>query len=207
MSIEYEGKWEDLEIIEKIVHEPIKGGKPIFPKKMGHKTINDLNERTLQYSLHVGHTYIFQKNLGIPWTSYAEVRGPVLNRVYKMNYYMGMIKSYRELYPVIPIHHILKDELLVICKGTNLYREVKYEKIPVADGEIDIPTESGRYREPIRDDQIYRFEYGAIDDCCLYIERQGFVDNIYDKNYIDNSDCRLDEFKKETIWEQIKDIK
>ena len=204
MSIEYKGKWSDLEIIEKIVHEPIKGGKPIFPEKIYHKTINDLNIRTLQYSLHVGHVFIFQKNMGIPWTSYAEVRGPVINQIYKMNYYLGMIKSYRDLYPVIPIHHILKDELLVICRGTNLHREVTYEKI--ADGETDIPTESGRYREPIRDDQIYRFEYGAIDDCCLYIERQGFVDNIYDKNYIKHSETHLDEFKKETIWEQIKDI-
>lgn len=191
----------NMYVIEKVVHN---GPTVSFTKKFYAETINNLNKRTLQYSLHVGHIYIFQKNLGIPWTSYAEVRGMALNEVYKINYNLGMIKNYRELYPVIPIHYILKNELLVICRGTNLYRETKYENIPVGENEIDIPTENGRYREPIRDDQIYRFEYGLIDDMCLYIEKQGFVDNIYDKNYIDYSETRLDEFKKETILKQVE---
>jgi len=193
-----------MEIIEKAVFDSPKVFEVKFPEKLYNETINNLNKRTLQYSLHVGHIFIFQKNMGIPWTSYAEVRGVILNEVYKINYNVGMIKHYRELYPVIPIHHILKDELLVICRGTNLYREIENPAMPERGAEIDIPTIKQIYKEPVADDQIYRFEYGLIDDMCLYIERQGFVDNMYDKNYITNSETNLDEFKKETILKGIK---
>ena len=184
----------NMDIIERVVHN---GSEVNFPKKFYAETINNLNKRTLQYSLHVGHIYIFQQNLGVPWTSYAEVRGEALNEVYKINYHVGMIKSYRDLYPVIPIHHILKNELLVVCRGTNFHTD----EVKGADG---IPVLNQKHREPLKDDQIYRFEYGLINDMCLYIERQGFVDNIYDKNYIDHFETRLDEFKKETILKQME---
>lgn len=193
-----------MEIIEKAVFDSPKVFEVEFDKKLYIETINNLNKRTLQYSLHVGHIFIYQKNIGIPWTSYAEVRGVILNEVYKINYHVGMIKSYRELYPVIPIHHILKDELLVICRGTNLYREIENPLMPEYGAIVDIPTIKQIYKEPVKDDQIYRFEYGLIDDMCLYIKRQGFVDNMYDKNYITNSETNLDEFKKETILKGMK---
>lgn len=190
----------NMEIIETVLH---KGPKVNLDDTFYAEVINNLNKRTLQYSLHVGHIYIFQQNMGVPWTSYAEVRGTVLNEVYKINYHVGMIKRYRELYPVIPIHYILKNELLVVCKGTNLYFQKTELDVPSNPELVEVSEYHLEYQEKIKNDQIYRFEYGLIDGTCLYIEKQGFVDNLCDKNYIKNSECQLDEFKKETILKEM----
>lgn len=190
----------DIEAVDNrsVKFDTIGGPKVNLPDEFYCGIINNLNKRTLQYSLHVGHTYIFSENLGIPWTSYAEARGTVLNEVYKTTQHI-----YRKLYPVIPIHYILKNELLVVCRGTNLHFKntggVIDHYAPNNSNPSEIPEFELEYKEELKNDQIYRFEYGLTDRYCLYIERQGFVDNLYDKNYIDNSETRLTEFKKETI--------
>lgn len=159
----------------------------LYPWKKGE----ELNADCLRSCIHNGHINIYRCNLGKPCTSFAEVRGPMLNKLYFDNH--KAYKFYENMFPIIHTKYALENVLYVVCRGTNLAFEYSTSKPSVSGSRyvfsvtadpssyvdpIEIPTVNLIQTKEIQPDQIYKFIFNIDSKGRLYVVKNGWAANM-----------------------------